>query len=148
MTRQQADIRETARKLRRLTTSPNAHEATRAREKYQAYTAQHQISLEDEPVFPPTKDEAVLATLRRNAEELQRVVRAWQERNAAWAVTARELQAKTERHEIEYLRRLPQAKRDEYLRRLPRAKQAEYRRQFEVLRQASRSKRAEKGGTR
>ena len=109
---------------------PNAHEAAAAQEKYRLH-AQHQISLEDEPVFAPTEDEAVLAVLRRNAEELQRVARAWQERHAAWAVTARELQAKTERHEIEYLRRLPQAKREEYLRRLPRAKQADYRRQFE-----------------
>ena len=128
------DVRETARKLRRLTTSPNAAEAAAARRKYREFTARHRISVEDEPLFPPSELDDWTALAQRVA--------------AIWEMSdddVRRLVAETERVEVEYLRRLPLKSRDAKLRQLEPMKRFRYQCEIERLRQASRAKRRKRG---
>jgi hypothetical protein len=133
------DHRATARKLRALTASPNEHEAARAREMFEAYITRHQIRLADLKVKPAPD---LAESLRRGPRTVDDVYAAAQATMAAVHARMQVLRAESERLEIEYLRRLPRAKRDEQLRGMPPAKQAEYRRQFELLRQATQTRRA------
>jgi hypothetical protein len=80
------DPRETARKLLRLASSPNEHEAARAREKYEAYTKQHRIVLRDGPV------EELLELCEKYERVMEAAMAPWERFEAACAAAA-ELEA-------------------------------------------------------
>ena len=81
---------------RRLAESPNAHEAAQERGDVPEYTLRHQVSVEDEPVFPSAREE-----LRRRVEAQQRAARDALAQMVAADAWVRALLAEAERLEIE-----------------------------------------------
>jgi hypothetical protein len=75
------DVRETARKLQRLASSPNEHEAARALEKFQEFTTRHQLRPKD---LLPRSHAARMAFY----QEQQRMHLAWVDEHRA-AIRAR-----------------------------------------------------------
>jgi hypothetical protein len=76
--------------------------------------------------------------VRQAAEDLAAFRASWEDPQR-WA-SVRQAQSEADHHEIEYLRRLPRAKREERLRQMDLRKAFECRLRIEELRQASRRK--------